>query len=435
MTKSSSLIITVFVCALLILSPGMRSDAKAQVTFMQGEQLFADVVKYAEMSPHLTGTKGDVATSRWMADGLKKAGLTVELQPWTLRQFFLKECSLEVNGQKVEAYPFWYPRTTGSEPVKAPLVVFTKKTKPEELAGRIVFVAYKTIGPGVYGNGINKFAEDAAKAGAKGLIVSVGSLSAEIVAINARDPYHQKPLPIPSVIISLKSEKAVAKAASEGAVASLIINGEDKTGVTAFNVVGTLKRGNKWIVVTTPTSGWFECAAERGPGVALFLELARWAAKSDSQYSYLFLGNSGHELDNIGAHYTLNKYAPSVEDVASWIHLGASISARNWVRKDGKLQPLPVLYPRLSLVGVESLMPILTSAFKDVKGFKPRSGGRIAGELRHFMKAGYRVFGFFGGHPFFHTQFDTPASTEPALLEPVGKALVEVIKAVEAEGK
>jgi hypothetical protein len=349
--KLHTISITLLIYVLLGPYGNIGSEVLVQEKFMQGEKLFADLVSYAEKAPHMTGSKGDVATSRLLADRLKKAGLTVELQPWTLRQFLLRECSLEIDGRKVEAFPFWFPRPTGPNPLPAPLALCQRETDLEHLAGRIGFLAYRTVGPGIYGNGINRYAEKAAKAGAKGLIVVVGSYSGEIAAINARDPYHQKPLPIPCLIIPLKNEKAVLRAAIEGRNAYLEIKGEDKTGIQAINVIGSLKRGKKWVVVTTPISGWFACAVERGSGVALFLELARWAAKGDSKYSYLFLGNSGHELDNLGAHHTLDKYAPPVEDVACWIHLGASIAARNWARKKENSTRCPFLFPVSTWLG------------------------------------------------------------------------------------
>jgi hypothetical protein len=47
-------------------------------------------LKYSEFENHQTGNKGDIATSQWIADELKEAGLKTELKPWKLRQFFLK---------------------------------------------------------------------------------------------------------------------------------------------------------------------------------------------------------------------------------------------------------------------------------------------------------------------------------------------------------
>jgi hypothetical protein len=145
------------------------------------------------------------------------------------------------------------------------------------------------------------------------------------------------------------------------------------------------------------------------------------------------MGNSGHELDNIGAHHTLDKYAPAAEDVACWIHLGASIATRDWEKTESGYQPSDKVNPSLNLVGTEDLMPVLMAAFTNVPGYKPRSKGRVAGELRHFMSAGYRAFGFFGGHRYFHTRLDTPETTGPEFLEPVARALVQVIQNLEGK--
>jgi hypothetical protein len=46
-------------------------------------------------------------------------------------------------------------------------------------------------------------------------------------------------------------------------------------------------------------------------------------------------------------------------------------------------------------------------------------------------EAGYTVFGFFGEHYFFHQPEDTAEETMPQLLEPIGRALAEVQRALE----
>jgi len=413
----------------------LAGSAAAGDEMLNGQALYQDVVTYASHSPHRAGTPGDLATSEWIAGELKKAGLETQVQPWKVRRFLNPTATLQIADKNVDCFPFWYPKSTSPRPVSAPLLLLTKTTQDKEMKGRIVFAPARVVGAALYYNGINSVAERCAKAGAVGLAVVAGSQSRELAAINAREPYHQTPLPLPSVIVGLKDQERLQKAAEEGQTATLLLTGQDETEGKAMNVVGKLKRGPRWIVVTTPTSGWFTCAGERGPGVALFLALARWAGQSDSQMSYLFLSNSGHELDNMGAHFTMDAHAPPIQDVACWIHLGASIATREWQRTKQGLQPLPEVNQHLNLAGTEDLMPILRAAFADVPGYSPRSTGRIAGELRHFMAAGYRVFGFFGGHAYFHTRMDTPATTDPALLEPVGRALVRVIRQVEATEK
>ena len=409
----------------------------AQTPHMDGESLYADVVQYAEYAPHRTATQGDLDTAQWIAGELEAAGLVTQIYPWPVRQYFLEESNLKIAGESVDSFPFWYPKDTESETITAPLAIMTNETGPGELSGRIAFYSWEHFDfPGAlyFGPGVNQLALQAKEAGALALVVTAPADSYGLAAINAREPYHQSPLPLPAVAIGIQTEVAtVNTAAQAGETASLFIKGTDNQNAEAKNVIGRLERGDRYVVVSTPISGWFECAGERGPGVVLFLGLARWAAQSDSDFSYLFLANSGHELDNMGAHFSLSKFAPKTADVATWIHLGASIATRQWEMTDAGPKPLAKVNDKLSLTGVDDLVPVLEDAFADAPGYDPYSAseGRVAGELRHFIDSGYRAFGIFGGHFFFHTRNDTPATTGPEFLEPVGQALVKVIQELE----
>lgn len=410
-------------------APASSNNTTQHEDIMDGPRLFRYVEQYARFTPHQTGSDGDLATADWLGDELRAAGFDVELQPWQFRRFALEECALLVDGAPVDAFPFWFPKQTGDAPVTGPLT----RLADEDLGGQIAVVFSEQAGRGIYNQGVNMWAEKTAESGAVGLIVVVPAVSGEIAAINAVAPYHVSPLPVPSVLVSIRDEEQLAAAVAEGKTASIAIRGTEFPVATAKNVIGRLERGERWVVVTTPSSGWFTCAGERGPGVALFVALAQWAARSDSKFSFLFMANSGHELDNLGAHHTLEKFAPPVEKTVLWIHLGASIATRAWVPNNGGFVPTDQPNDQVNLVGTDGLVPLLERAFADVPWMKPRSGEPVRGELRHFIAAGYRAFGFFGGHHYFHTRSDMPATTGPEFLGPVGAALVRVLEAIEAE--
>lgn len=406
---------------------------------LSGEALFADVTRYAEMGVHRAGTKGDVDTARWFAETLQDLGYDTHLQPWPLRQFFLEEAALTVAGRSIDCFPFWFPNATTSDGVTGNIVPL-----PEDRTELKDAIAFHRLAETDYKFDVAEVAERAANAGARALVVVIPHPSGEVMAQNAREPYNQKPLPIPAVIAGEKDAEFLSRSAAGKTQATVIIAGEDRPETKAYNVIAELKRGAKWVVVTTPSSGWFQCAGERGPGVALWLGLARWAAAHDSAVSYRFIANSGHELANIGAHRSLEG-APPPEEVLCWLHLGASIATRAWerietdwrplpgqsTRRPYEFRPLPRVHDQGHLVGAKELLPVLQAAFANVPGYTPRSGEPIRGELRHFVRAGYTAFGMFGGHQFFHTRRDTPQTTAPEFLEPVARALAETLVAVE----
>ncbi len=395
---------------------------------LSGEALYRDVVRYDQIGNHRTGTPGDQATSKWVAEELKKAGFEVRLDPYTLRQYMLQEASLIVDGNRIDCFPFWYPHDTGDAPVKARLAHLVEGARSNVLRGRI---AYTEAPERNWRLDIRDMVEKAVRAGAVGLVVMIPGPSGEPLAQNAPAPHNQEPHAIPALIVGQKSAALLRNAARDRAPVQLAIRGRDLPEAESSNVVAKLVRGDKWIVVTTPLSGWFTCAGERGPGVALFLGLARWAAARDGEHSLLFLGNTGHELDQVGAHQTLEKIAPPPEDVSLWIHLGASITAREYEKKNGRFRPLEKIHADGNLVGTKALGPLLEKAFANVDGLQPRTEGPVHGELRQFMDAGYNAYGFFGSFLYFHTTLDTGAVTSPELLEPVGAAIVQTIEALD----
>jgi len=394
---------------------------------LAGQAIYADVEIYSNIGVHRTGTEGDIATTAWLVSELRSAGFETEGQRWTTDLFFLDECTVKLGDLEVECFPFWQPNPTGGEGVRAPAVHIRAETDPENLRGRIAFLDSETVGGGHFKLGVAPAVLDS---GAVGAVYVIASDTGEPVAQNAIPPFDRQPLPIPAVIVGQKDEEVLRRAAERGDEPRIRIEGEFAEDAEAFNVVGVLERGPRWIVVSTPISGWFGCGGERGPGVALWLALARWAAIHDSDLSFLFVGTSGHELDNMGAHhFAASGAAPAPENVVVWLHLGASIGTRLWEDSGSGWRPLATGNPG-NLVGSPDLVPILEAAFDGVPALTPRSG-ESKGELRVVLENGYRAFGFYGLHPWFHTPRDVAESTEPAFLEPIAHACVEVLEAVE----
>jgi hypothetical protein len=236
---------------------------------------------------------------------------------------------------------------------------------------------------------------------------------------------------VPVVLVGERDAALLTSAASSGARASLLLDGVDDRNATARNVLARLDRGKDLIVVSTPQSGWFRCAAERGPGIALFLGLARWASRRSSGPSFLFVSTSGHELGGLGMRAFQRELAPQPNRVMCWLHLGAGIAAYPWEETATGWKRLLEPDSRRYLMSSPELVPLLTTTFAGQPGLTPTTG-RAVGEFDFMLKAGYRTFGIAAGHRFHHTPADSPEMTGPQILEPIGRALIQTLETIES---
>jgi hypothetical protein len=397
---------------------------------LSGSKLYEDVITYYNLGEHRTATDVDLRTSQWLAGELRAAGLQATFQTFGLRQFFLRQSRLSVGNKPIRCFPLWYPRATGSSPVNAPLVVHDKSARLQSLQGKIAVVKFPfAAGPAITeGSGHAAIIQAAAKAGALAVVAITEGATKEIIALNS--PAGAEPWPIPVVLAGERDEAALTSAAASGERASLLLDGNDDHDARARNVIARLDRGKDLIVVSTPQSGWFRCAAERGPGIALFLGLARWASRRPSGSSFLFVSTSGHELGGLGMRAFQKELAPPPNRVLCWLHLGAGIAAYSWEESATGWKRLQEPDPGRYLMTSPDLVPLLTTTFAGLPGLTPATG-RAVGEFEFMIKAGYRTFGIAAGHRFHHTPADSPEMTGPQILEPIGRALVTSLEAVE----
>jgi hypothetical protein len=121
---------------------------------------------------------------------------------------------------------------------------------------------------------------------------------------------------------------------------------------------------------------------------------------------------------------------PPPEEVALWLHLGASIGARRWREQGGELVPLDGVHEHNVLYSSDSLFSVVSRAFYRVPSLQMLSAKGLdqrQSELATIIATGYRAFGLVGSHHFFHTPQDTPAVTSAQLLAPYGEALRRLV--------
>jgi hypothetical protein len=393
---------------------------------ISGESLYRDLITYYNLGEHRTASPGDQKTSDWLNSELKKAGMRTAFQPFGLRQFFLNKSALVVDGNPIASFPLWPPNATGANPIAAPLVDYHPSAR---MSGAVALISFPFDARAaiVKGSTQAELIMEAARQGARAVIAITEGPSGEIIALNVQED--MRPWPVPVLLAPTRSEWLLRAASARRAIASVLIDGREDQQATARNVIGRIGRGTKSVVVSTPQSGWFRCAGERGPGIALWLGLARWVRKNPSDFSYVFVSTSGHELGGLGIRAFLDSEAPPPRSVAAWIHLGAGIATWKWQQTDKGMARTREVDANRLLMCSPSFAATLAPLFADLPGLKP--GSQSVGEYRDITKAGYRTMAIAGAHMFHHTPADSPEVTSPELLEPVATALVSTLAILE----
>lgn len=288
---------------------GVKKSAAGNVRGLpDGKAMHEWVKAYAALGEHRAASAVDAKTADWLAGELRHAGLAVSFQEFTVPQFQLEEVRLTVAGRTIAAFPRWPVRDAT---VSGPLTAENTKV----VQGRVVLLEAGHESRRAGDARLRKLAES----GAVGVVQLVANAEGEFSVENLAQP-DAEPLSIPVVRVVTKDRNALLRAAQSGESAEISIAGEWQPQARARNVIATLDRGARRIVVSTPYSGWFRCGGERGSGLAVFLALAHWAAAQDSATSFTFVANSAHELGYAGMMAYLEGPAPPAKDVLAWMH-------------------------------------------------------------------------------------------------------------------
>lgn len=405
---------------ILLLCYTVFHEASAQDKYFDGRALYKTVEKFVSLGEHRTATHADLATSEWLGKELRSSGFEVKYLEFPLKQFFLKSAVVSHQDQRFEAFPLWYLKDSISLHPQGVLV-----TNPSgDVKGKIVLLSFPGEQSGQSGGQMLKRLHELIAEGAAGIIGYADNDAGHIIAFNA--PKGAKPWAVPIVVITPSDAKKLQK--FDGRNISIEVKGSFRE-VKGRNVYGKIGNGDKYIVISTPISGWFGCGGERGPGLATWLALAKWTATLNSPYTFVFTGNSGHELGGWGAKAFLEEGAPPVEKTKLWIHLGAGIATVAWNQTPSGLAREARVDPRRNFFYSASVKSSFDPAFKDIQGNKFDVKERAGGELVYVIDKGYtRVAGAAFSHPYFHMKADDATKTSPEILQEVALAFKNLIQ-------
>ena len=375
----------------------------------------ADLERYVGFGVKASGGPGDRAAGAWLEAELRALGFAIERQTFEAPWFEPSIAEIAVDGQVAAVIPQAVVVTTPQDGISAPLVLADAGDRAR-LKGAIAIVSLPHARWSSLVSPVpRQMAQAAFDAGAAAVVLITHGPTGQALALNA--PADGPMFPRPAAILAPKAAPPFLAAAARGEVGRLTVAGAGGRR-EAYNIVARLDRGRgRWLVVSTPRSGWFGCAGERGPGVAIWLMLARWAARADLPVNVAFVCNSGHEYENLGAARLLHDAAPKPAQTAFWLHLGANAAARDWHELGGQMTPLPSADPQRYLGVSPSLIDEARRIFAGQPGLEapyPAAPG-AAGELGHIIAAGYPALaGVFGAHRFHHAADDDLRTVEPA---------------------
>ncbi|PZQ58386.1 MAG: hypothetical protein DI570_17925 [Phenylobacterium zucineum] len=380
--------------------------------------------RYHAFGDKASGGPGDTACGEWLEGELKALGYATERQPFDAPAYEGEAPTLSIDGARASLIPQAIVAPTPPEGIRGRL--FTQGRGEGEIALIVLPHARWSTAKGE----VARRVQAAGKAGAKAAIIVTTGPTGEALALNTPP---DKPLfDLPAAVLAPREAQPFVEAAAKGSMATFRMSGRSFRR-PAFNVTATLRRGAaRWLVISTPRSGWFGCAGERGSGLAVWRQLVGWAAQAKLPVNLAVVATSGHEYEYAGGEHFIAHLAPKPADTALWVHLGANVAARDWHERGALLSPLPSADPQRFLLASPPLVDACKAAFAGLAGLEQTYAvdpNLTAGELASIVQAGYDpAMGVFGAHRFHHARGDDLRCVSPALIPPVAEAFKTVIQ-------
>jgi hypothetical protein len=403
--------------------------AAALIAASDPRTLQRDVQTYDSFGDKLTGGPGNVATLGWIRGRLSALGYQTSLPTFPLRTFSVQRADLQADGQVLEGFPVTSSPGTAPSGVTGPLLRWDGKRLSDSARGSVALVLL----PDQRQSSVAMSFKDvdlaeAQRVGVSAIVAVTRGPTGRLVALNADAGDTGR---VPILLVAGDQTDALAAAAERRVTATVTIR-MAPGGAPARNLLAVRRAGPQWIVISTPVSGWFSAAAERGPGVAIMLQLARDLPRIARCKSVAIIATSGHETGYGGmASLLAQRRLPPPERTTLWIHLGAGLAAWGDERrsKPDVLRYLQVTQP---------VSKDAATSFADIPGYAQPiivTEKTAVGEAATVLTSGYtRVVAGVSAHLYHHTRQDHAERTDGRLIALVADAFETMVKSAAAEG-
>ncbi len=329
------------------------------------------LAEYDALGEPRCGTDDDAATATWLRNAARAAGAEAWFEEWELDRILPGQAELALAEGVIPGLPLF----------DAPPGNVTGTLGP---IGSTAEIGWLRVDPGGASLPGQEIARLRAETTHKALVLATGSGS--LAPLNA--PRFPDSFGPPVLQVAGEAAAHLAK----GGHATLHSR-YDWQAATSTNVQATVPGAPEWLVLT-PRTSWFTCTAERGGGIAIWLDLLRRGAAGH------FLASGGHELGHLGLKHALRHgmlKAPIV------LHLGANLgcagSATLHVRSHD-----PVLARRLGA--------LLVAVGYPEQSLNIAPPGPVNGEAHELAAAGIPFASLIGSNPLFHSREDRLANTD-----------------------
>jgi hypothetical protein len=366
------------------------------------------VEAYDAQGNHRTATPVDNASAEWLALEVRRAGAEASLEPFALRRIDLVACYLRIGGRRIEGVPLFDTDFTGLDGIDGklgPLGSSAEVALAETAPFSLVEPRREQGGPVAI----------ARRSTHKGIVLVTRGSRPGLFLINAAS--FMTPLGPPMLQVSSAEGEWLKAQVEQRAEANLVVCVERKAA-QAFNVTARVAGTDpslQPLVISTPRSGWWQCASERGGGLACWLETIRELAAADPARDCFFVALSGHETGFIGIDAYLSSRPDLMRRAHAWLHLGANLGAPRQPNElhtqDDVLEAWAVAALAKEGIAVDHTAP---------RGSLPRA------EAATLHRSGARYIALLCGSDVFHSAADRwPDALDVAMLARYARAFAD----------
>jgi hypothetical protein len=284
------------------------------------QRVGAVIEAYDSQGNHRSGTAVDHESAHWLVACAQRLGVEATLEPFDLNRIDPQPSYLRVADRCIGGVPLFDADFTGPNGVSGRLGALGSEA---EIAV-IETDPFTLIEP-------QKEQRNAVAAARrsrhKAVVVLTRGKFPGLFLLNAlsfKTPAGPPMLQVSSAEAERLQEQMAARAEAMVVIACV------RTTTQAFNVTAKIAGSEPSpspLVIMTPRSGWWQCASERGGGLACWLETMRVLACAKPTRDCYFIACSGHELGFLGIDAYLRRRADLVRGAHQWIHFGANIGS------------------------------------------------------------------------------------------------------------